>query len=96
MTAHSPSSLAARWGCSERHVRNLIERGSLKAFRLGKLYRITLEAVGEVERCQNGQSDDSGENYVSSSTETDNGSVTRLGPLTRARLTGLRQRSTQS
>lgn len=39
--AYSPRTLALEWQCSERHIRNLIERGELKAFHLGgKLLRI--------------------------------------------------------
>lgn len=38
---HTPETLARRWHCSERHVRNLIARGDLQAFRVGrKLLRI--------------------------------------------------------
>ena len=28
--------VADRWGCSDNHVRNLIHRGELRAFRLGR------------------------------------------------------------
>lgn len=46
MTIFSPLTLAQEWGCSERHVRNLIASGQLAAFRLGgKLLRITPQAV---------------------------------------------------
>lgn len=39
--AYSPRTLALEWQCSERHIRNLTERGELKAFHLGgKLLRI--------------------------------------------------------
>ena len=31
--AYSPRDLAARWQCSERHIRNLINRGELPYFR---------------------------------------------------------------
>ena len=33
--AFTPGDLAERWGCTERHVRNLISRGELQFFRLG-------------------------------------------------------------
>jgi excisionase family DNA binding protein len=47
----SPKTLAAHWYCSERHVRNLISRGDLRAFRLGdKLLRIPWEEVDRFER----------------------------------------------
>lgn len=32
---YSVASLAERWGCSERHIRDLIATGDLPAFRLG-------------------------------------------------------------
>jgi excisionase family DNA binding protein len=48
-----PRDVAALWGCSERHVRNLIRDGKLSAFRLGeKLVRITPDAIREFEQCQ--------------------------------------------
>ena len=44
--------VAERWGCSANHVRNLIKRGELPAFRLGKrLIRIPVAAVEEFEHC---------------------------------------------
>ncbi|WP_394086652.1 helix-turn-helix domain-containing protein [Xanthobacter autotrophicus] len=48
-----PKQVAERWGCSERHVRNLIRSGHLGHFRLGgRLLRIPASAVEEYERCQ--------------------------------------------
>jgi excisionase family DNA binding protein len=48
-----PSDLAKHWGCSENHVRNLIKRGDLRAFRLGlRLWRIPTDAVTEYEQRQ--------------------------------------------
>jgi excisionase family DNA binding protein len=48
---YTPRTLAHRWRCSDQHVRNLIARGELKAFRArGKLLRITAEEVGDYER----------------------------------------------
>ncbi len=42
----TPATLAREWGCSERHVRNLVAAGDLRAFRLGqKLLRIPADAV---------------------------------------------------
>lgn len=47
----TPAKLADRWQCSERHVRNMIKRGELPAFRLGdKLIRIKISDVEEYER----------------------------------------------
>jgi excisionase family DNA binding protein len=36
----SVPALAAYWGVSERHVRNLVERGELPCIRVGRVYRI--------------------------------------------------------
>lgn len=48
-----PREVAERWGCSERHVRNLIARGQLGHFRVGsRLLRIPAAAVEEYERRQ--------------------------------------------
>ena len=47
----TPASLAREWQCSERHVRNLIAKGELQAFKLGgKLWRISAQTVEEYER----------------------------------------------
>lgn len=47
----SPKTLAAHWHCSERHIRNLIARGEIRAFRLGgKLLRIPWDEVDRFER----------------------------------------------
>ena len=47
----TPDQVAAIWGCSPNHVRNLIHRGELRAFRLGKrLFRIPAEALEEYEQ----------------------------------------------
>ncbi|WP_409564296.1 helix-turn-helix domain-containing protein [Methylobacterium sp. J-076] len=46
-----PKEVAAEWGCSEQHVRNMVNRGELGHFRLGgKLLRIPRSAMDEVER----------------------------------------------
>lgn len=47
----TPKSLSERWHCSERHVRNLINRGDLPHFKLGaKLIRIKRTDIEEYER----------------------------------------------
>ncbi len=62
---YTPATLAKRWECSERHVRNLISSGELPSFRLGgKLLRIRREDVENFE-CQTGASQDSVENFAS-------------------------------
>ena len=48
---YTPATLARRWQCSERHVRNLIRDGKLAAFRVGgKLLRVSAAVVEEFER----------------------------------------------
>lgn len=46
----TPSSLAERWHCSARHIRNLVHKGDLPAFRIGSMVRIPAAAVEEIER----------------------------------------------
>jgi excisionase family DNA binding protein len=42
----TPDTLAKEWSCSGQHIRNLISRGELRAFKLGgKLLRIRAEDV---------------------------------------------------
>lgn len=49
----TPEQAAERWGCSVQHVRNLIHRGELRAFRLGsRLFRIRPEDIAGYEQCQ--------------------------------------------
>lgn len=43
------SDIAERWECSEHHVRKVIESGELRAFRIGKLWRVRLDAIDEYE-----------------------------------------------
>ncbi|WP_416376432.1 helix-turn-helix domain-containing protein [Thalassovita sp.] len=60
----TPETLADTWGCSAETVRNLCRSGTLKHFRLGRLYRIPANAVEEYE-CQTSASDGSGVASVS-------------------------------
>ena len=70
----TPEMLAQLWQCSARHVRNLINNGQLRAFRLGgKLLRIPVEAVREFEQCQATELGTSAENSFSSSNRTESG-----------------------
>jgi excisionase family DNA binding protein len=94
---YTPKTLAAEWGCSERHVRNLINRGQLRAFRLGgKLLRIPAEAVREVEQCPAIALDASKDNSSSSSSTKESVADSGLMPRTQARLVVLRRESSQS
>ncbi|KAA0121465.1 DNA-binding protein [Methylobacterium sp. P1-11] len=46
----TPGEVAEEWGCSEQHVRNMVNRGELGHFRLGgKLLRIPRSAVEAAE-----------------------------------------------
>lgn len=48
----TPATLAARWGCSRRHVYALIDAGKIEAFRLGarRGVRIRAEVVETWEK----------------------------------------------
>src|ERR1700730_4121719 len=95
--AYTPAALALRWQCSERHVRNLVAKGKLRAFRLGgKLIRIPIEAVEEMERCPAIALANSTEGSSSSSTSAESAVGSGLSPKTQARLTVLRRGSSQS
>lgn len=48
---YTPERLAERWDCSPAHVRRLCKRGDLPHFRIGKEYRIPLQAIEEIETC---------------------------------------------
>ena len=48
--AYSPQSLAERWVCSERHIRNMVKRGDIPAIQFGgKLIRIRMVDVEAYE-----------------------------------------------
>ncbi|MBN9305968.1 MAG: excisionase family DNA-binding protein [Devosia sp.] len=47
----SSEELAQRWGVSAQHVRDLIAKGTLRHFRVGRLIRIPATAVREFEEC---------------------------------------------
>lgn len=69
--AYTPREIAERWQCSDRHVRNMINEGRLRSFKLGgKLVRIPLSAVEEYEQCpQNSGSSSIEENSPSNGTK---------------------------
>lgn len=92
---YTPETLAERWCCSAKHIRNLIATGDIAAFRLGeKLLRIRGEAVEEFER-DNEIGGGCVEELSPFSVSTTNGSGARMEPLTRAKLRNLRQRYRQ-
>src|SRR5262245_19610049 len=97
---YTPEALAAEWQCSARHIRNLINKGELRGFRLGgKLLRIPVEAAREYEQWQ-------ANNIASGSSEADSVSTTTtarasdtdtsLSPRTRAELSAKRRAFTPS
>jgi hypothetical protein len=46
----TPASLAKRWVCSERHVRNMVKSGFIKPITVGgKLLRISAAEVNRIE-----------------------------------------------
>lgn len=48
----TPRTLAERWRCSEKHVRNMIERQEIPSFKLGRLLRIDKADVEQYENSQ--------------------------------------------
>ncbi len=46
---YTPETLAERWGCTSRNVRDMCANGQLAFFRLGRLYRIPAWSVDEIE-----------------------------------------------
>lgn len=83
-TLFTPATLAKRWECSERHVRNLIKSGQVKAFQLGgKLFRIRQSEVEAFESRSMAIS-------PTPPKDTYNKSVKKLNPIIRARLKALR------
>ena len=55
MSALTISDIMTRWKCDRDTIYKLISSGKLKAFRVGRDYRVT-ESV--VERYENGEADD--------------------------------------
>ncbi|TIR87380.1 MAG: helix-turn-helix domain-containing protein [Mesorhizobium sp.] len=81
---YSPRTLAHEWGCSERHIRNLINEGQLRAWRAGgKLLRIDPKDVEEY-KCRNTVLDASVESLPQSTmTQPENVTAIRLARITR-------------
>jgi excisionase family DNA binding protein len=60
---YSPKSLAERWGCSAKHIRDLCDDRALPFFRCGRLIRIRSDAVDAFERgtaCESGKGQTAG------------------------------------
>lgn len=60
----TPEILAARWQCSAETVRQMVKRGELRGFRVGRMIRIPADAVEEME-CHRSASDASEADFVS-------------------------------
>ncbi len=85
MTApYTPETLADRWQCSPRHIRNMIRDGRLRGFRVGgKLIRIRARVVEEFEQCQDTDLDDTEDNGQQSPEQEQAESVVRLARIER-------------
>lgn len=96
----TPKMVAQEWGCTEHHVRKLIRNGELPSWRAGgTLIRVFGSDVEEYECRQRGKSLTSAKSADTPShgeTPAESGTVTRLAPLTRARLNSVRRPSIQS
>ncbi len=62
----TPDMLAERWDCSAETVRQMVKRGELRGFRVGRMIRIPWAAIEEFESCPTSQSDDFAEATASS------------------------------
>ncbi len=83
-TPFTPETLAERWQCSPRHIRNMIRNGRLRGFRLGgKLLRIRARVVEEFETCQNTDLDDTEDSGQQSAEPDPAESVVRLARIER-------------
>ena len=73
----TPDALADRWGVSSETVRQLIKRGDLPGFRVGRMFRIPAQAVEDFEQCQTSASDGSEAASASTgeTTQQDDGSA---------------------
>ena len=48
---YTTETLAERWQCSAQHIRDMVHKGHLRVFRVGRLIRIP---AAEVERIEGG------------------------------------------
>jgi excisionase family DNA binding protein len=94
--AMTPAQVAVRWACSERKVRNMIERGALPAFKLdGKMLRLWRKDVEEYE-CRGGSQNCEANTASPGTTQPASGDVIDLGQATRKRRTASPRLSTLS
>jgi len=64
--------LAERWLVSPETVRQLCKRGGIHAFRVGRMFRIPMDAILEYEACQNIVSESSEVDLPSHGGKTEN------------------------
>ncbi|OWY12474.1 hypothetical protein B6V72_11270 [Thioclava sp. F34-6] len=62
--AMTPEMVAERWKCSAETVRKMVKRGELRGFRVGRMIRITQNAIEDYE-CQQSVSDACAEDSAS-------------------------------
>lgn len=65
---YTPETLAERWSCSSQHIRDLVSKGDLRAFRVGRLIRIRPEEVERYETWQETVSESSNTEEFGAST----------------------------
>lgn len=66
----SPESLAERWDCSAEKVRQMVHRGELNGFRLGKLIRIPAIEVERYECAETQQQKDMNSSNITTSSQS--------------------------
>ncbi|WP_152003669.1 excisionase family DNA-binding protein [Roseobacter sp. TSBP12] len=74
----SPETLASRWDCSDQAIRDMIHRGELRAFRVGRMFRIPHQVVLEREKCQTSPSENSEAGFASIGERTESDDVISL------------------
>jgi excisionase family DNA binding protein len=83
----APAELAERWGCSTTLIYDLLAAGSLRGFKLGKLWRIPVAAVEDYESGspapadapQDAQTQDNGTYEANDPDASQVARITRLG-----------------
>lgn len=80
--AYTPETLAALWDVSAATVRNLVRKGALRSFRIGRQIRIRAEAVRAYEdaTCQNGDLNSTAESMPPSEPARTERNASRFGP----------------
>jgi excisionase family DNA binding protein len=74
----TPDMLGERWGCSAETVRQMVKRGELRGFRVGRMIRIPWDAVEELEACKTSPTTVSGSGSATPTPALANGSGVTL------------------